>query len=380
MTSILVALCSRATSTILFITCLSVVLSSCSGSPMHYRSYLYEPHPESPEKFIISPSNAITILEKNRLTVELDEVHLGFIHREMARHSSWGYDEGRGFFTSEYQQKDGLGGRELWMIADIVSVDPGDPLGLKRERSVYASSIKLDQESFAFVPLNNKEKVILDTIANKGYRIDFRVYSVHGVELKRLLLLSAKSSLGMLAWDALKAYASTTWSFLGEGIFAAIEDKAKEPLFFEQILLKASAEVEMQGAFDLVPLEGVPESKTTYVLYDIVKSEIDRDLDGKVDSDKSSLLADPVLFQKYRNVDSEGNFTIMEKTPLIDLPKDMISYVSAYQYLHKDTPIVFPTSKQMKTNLYETEVSAFLKKNSQSFVRFIIKSTLSPSK
>ena len=263
------------------------LFTSCGVSPRHYRSYLFEdPSQSTPaSKFVISGSNAINVSKGRRVKITLDEVRIGFVHREMKRYAGLGFDKDTGFFYEEFTKEEGLGGKELWLLAVAVPKDPTDPLGLKAQQLVYASSIKLDQESFSFLPIDDNEKMLFDIVANTSYRIDFRVYSVHGVEVKKAFLLTAKSSIGTWLWSSSKLLAQSTFKFLGDGLFTGLEAEAQQPLFFEQILLKANAELELLGAINLIAVDRRiqnaqdaykqdPETPRTYILYDIVKSNM----------------------------------------------------------------------------------------------------------
>ncbi len=376
------------TATLVLIYCTSV-LSGCT-SPMHYRSYLYERHNYVANEYVMRDTNAIPIPKGQHVTLTLDAIHLGFIHREMDRHHSWGYDRGRGFFYDEYQPEDGLGGRELWTVAEITPLDQADTLRLKGERLVYASRIMQDQESFTFLPLNDDERIMLDAIVHKGYHVDIHVYSVHGVALKRQLLITARSGLGDLAWTAVKGVVQSSWGFLTDGLFSAIESKAKEPLFFEQLLLKASAELEFNGSVDLVLSDTATRpSPAPYILYDLVKSELDRDRDGKIDRDVKeaiSAYARNLACAEYpsepakclmipSSYDSASRSVIPEYSPLIDLPKTMSDYVQAYLYLHgRNQPTLFPDPSRPRVLSEEDRRSPteFLKRHNRSFVQFSI--------
>ncbi|MEY4711857.1 MAG: hypothetical protein RIS88_1307, partial [Pseudomonadota bacterium] len=237
-----------------------------------------------------------------------------------------------------------------------------------------------------------------DVITNKGYHVEIQVYSVHGVALKRQLLITARSGLGDLAWTAVKGAAKLSWGFLTEGLFSAIESKAKEPLFFEQLLLKASAELEFKGSVDLVLSEKSPTaSSASYILYDLVKSELDRDRDGTIDRDAKEAInkyvsdsnltctehpSEPVkCLMIPASYDSAGHMMNADYSPLIDLPKTMSDYVRAYLYLHgRNQPTWFPdpdpSRPRVLSDVDRLSATKFLEQHNQSFVQFVITTSI----
>lgn len=331
---------ARATAAAVVICLGTGLLTSCGPYTRHYRSYLYEQKQEGTTKennqksdsFVVSGSNSIPVQKGHRATVRLKEIRIGFVHREMDTRSGIGYQPKIGFYWKQFTPEEGLGGKELWLLGIAVPKDPTDPLGLKSQQLVYASSIKLDQESFTFLPIDETEKTLLDVIANTSYDIDFRIYSVHGVELKRRLLLAAKSNIGAWAWESFSMFWTGTIKF-GEELFAGLKEKAKEPLFFEQILLKAHAELEFKGTISLVAVnDSNLEDGREFVLYDIVKSEYDRDLNGKLDC------------EEQKSPDCKSKLP----TALTTIPKDMLEYLKAYKVLHSYDEKHFPSAEKVK--------------------------------
>lgn len=331
------------------------LLTSCGPNIRHYRSYLYEQKQEGAKQeqdqkgdsFVASGSNSILVVKGRRAIVGLKEIRIGFVHREMKRRSGIGFWPDIGPYWKQFTPQEGLGGKELWLLGIAVPKDPTDPLGLKAQQLVYASSIKLDQESFSFLPIDGTEKTLLDVIANTSYDIDFRIYSVHGVEIKRGLLLAAKSSIGAWAWESLRILGTGMLNFLGEGLFTGIEGKAKQPLFFEQILLEAHAELEFKGSINLIAVDDEAKSDNNqaqskpgrdFILYDIVKSEYDRDLNGKLDCKEQK--------------EQEG-LRCADNPPaaLTAIPKDMQEYVDVYKFLHFGKKRRFPSADKVKEDL-----------------------------
>lgn len=308
-------------------TCLILAFSGC-GSSYHYRAYLLKEDgtntdPKSPSaSFNNQVGNDIPIEKGLRVTVSIPEVRVGFTHRKMETYSGWGWDSKRGPYANEYTSEDGLGGRDYWLLTEIVGLDHNDPLGLRQTTILKATYVKRDQQSYGFLPLEESEQIILDTICNTSYQVTVKLYSVHGLDAKKLLYAAGNTTIAGTAWAALKGTVIATGNFLAKELFDSIEGKfTKDPHTVERLLLQANAELEFSGTLQLVLHMKPQNNKREYLLYDIVKSHLDRDSDGKLDVDAKATL-------------SAKELAIPTDDSLRILPNSQDQYETMYRIIH----------------------------------------------
>lgn len=224
-----------------------LVVSLCSGcaTHQHYRSYLMKAvssEPSTPDMFRTELSNAIQIPAEIDFQVRLEELHLGFLHRDMVAKRE---TEPRKYYY------EGLGGKEIWVLVTAYSLNPSDPLGLDEKRFARASNVKLDQESFAFVPLSDVESVVFSGNSKESYHLTFTVYEVNGFKYKKLLAQAAGKGMVRGALDAAKGLLESTSNAFVSELVAKGEDAMKEPLAIERLLIGSGGTKEFVASVDL---------------------------------------------------------------------------------------------------------------------------------
>lgn len=265
---------------ILFLS-LVLILGGCATNK-YYNPKLVMGKDSTTDVFVsnLGNNNAIAVPENKKVKININEIRVGYLHRNAARGLFW--DKGPRIAETKYY--DVLGGRDLWLIADIVPREKGSLLRQKGKRIYSFTSIKGNQESFSFFPLSSKEQLIFDEEFGpndtSSYEVKLKLYSVHGVDYKTLLLQAADSSIGKLLLDSAVGFVTATGNFLAKEVLDYFKKQTEsDPLFIEEVLLKASADLEFSGSFILQTGESsLTEQK--YALYDVVKSELDSNYDG----------------------------------------------------------------------------------------------------
>lgn len=239
-----------------------IIIACVSGcqTRRHSRAYLLIPD-KQPDQYKVAPNNVVAVPRNARVRLVISDIKLNWIHEEL---------DPRASFKERYL---GLGGKDVWLITEAVSVDNTDPLGLKEQRMTVASSIKSDQESFSFLSLDASEAAVFDQIMKSSYHIKFTIYRVDYVNFKKRVYQASNKSIARLTFDAAEAAAKQTASLAAEEVFNFIGNKAKEPLFFERILLNSGAVVLFQGSFELQMADVTKGLDTQYALYDFDTSQ-----------------------------------------------------------------------------------------------------------
>lgn len=262
-------------------------LSACS-TPKFYRAQLLENKNPQDEQYTVLMANSAEMPKDKKFQVVLREVKAGFLHDELSQNL-----KGKKTVNERTRQAlitQQLGGKQLWLVADARTVSNADVFGLKETRIVSVTSVKLDQESFSYVPVDSSEAVILKGIAESSYYMELKLYEVEDYELKRAIYRIGSSSLGKVAIDAIKGVTAATGNYLLKEVIELGKQVEKEPLFWEQLLLASKAKLQLKGTFYLTVVEDHPGEKETesarrLALYDYYKSELDFDYDQSIDPD-----------------------------------------------------------------------------------------------
>lgn len=252
---------------------IGVILSSCS-SPHHYKAQLcnrtgdktYSRVPEGAAYHGVSGDEKMVV-------VRLQEVYMGQLHRK--------------YLTKKNKNplkadRHAYAGKELWIIAQAVATDTKNPLLETDAKYVAATSIKLNQESFAPVPISRKESEFFRLPANRDYRITFKVYEVDKFEFKKTLYNSRDTDFGKLAVDTVKgAWGSIENAFL-KSVMSTVRKKYSSNLAIEELILAADSSLEFQGSFYLYKsraIDNTADDEKNYALVDIIRSYYDHDGD-----------------------------------------------------------------------------------------------------
>nr|MBI3613713.1 hypothetical protein [Nitrospirota bacterium] len=299
----------------------------------HYHAYLLEQQPEG--QYGMKTTNAIRVPKDKHLRIVLDTLRVGFSKDERIK--------------DPHTDHTSLGGRDYWLVTEMFSLDFRDPLGLKEKRFVTVSNVKTDQESLGFLALDDGERVLFDAITDTSYRVRMSLYRIHGFELKKQILKTAQGFLPAL-YDQLKLLATAAGNFLAKPAVDLIIGQTETPYFYEKALLEAGAALEFSGTFDLIRVESGGNSpaipgQTQWALYDVIKSELDRDGDGAIDGDVTSnvtsLYADNRI--KGDSLKKASLFIRNEDntvdSSLLGAPQDIQGYVEAYLFFHRHTPV-----------------------------------------
>lgn len=331
-----------------------MALTSCNAH-RHYRAYLLEN--ESGDTFT-EKANAIGVERNKRVCISLETMRVGFLHRSTELY--FGFEFDRGITAFENKLYNWTGGRDLWLITDVIGRDSENPFNEKR--SFKISSIKFDQESFSFLPIDANDKVVFDGIADTPYDVTFRLYTVHGIPTKRALLDIGSQSIFKAGWFAAQGFLNATTDYLGKEIVDLVTNKTEEQLFWEKILLKFSAELEFEGSFRLMPVMPAEKNKTDkiYSLYDFVKSEIDADYDKKHDK-KEQDKENGLCKDDYKNI-------YYCKDGTVRLPENREEYLQVYKHVREKLKSVLLPD-------YPLDMNATTWKDdlSKSYIKFKVK-------
>lgn len=310
---------------------ISLILGCASHK--HYRAYLVsgERAGQSYEYTTVRSNQlSVTATPEQVISVDLKEIRVGFVHRD-TRFVRWSWNLSD-FEVAEDRAHFGLGSREFWLVIKGRKLQPGDPLELNRKEFVRVTQVRLDQESFTFFPLSADEAPLLKEVADSDYRLEIALYEVDGVAWKRAIRQAADTDLVDTAWTALKGAWTTASNALVGSLLEIVDTKRKEPLFLEQLLLSADAELEMWGSFDLLVRRRPPDVyPQQYALFDVVKSYIDKDLDRKPDCEASKA-------GDLCNLNAPAWFLSGTRKEMQDLigraPSDVASYAGAFRRIH----------------------------------------------
>ncbi len=368
----------NSTAFLLFLVLAAAFLSGCVA-PYHYRAYLLESADDGKE-YTPKLNNAISIKPNQRIQLTIPQVRVGFTHREMNKFSGWGWDKKRGPYAFEFDQFEGLGGRDYWILSEIVSLDHNDPLGLRQSQVFKASYVKQDQQSYGFLPLEKSEQIILDTISKTSSQVTIKIYSVHGMDAKRMLYELGSSNIASTAWNAGVGFLQATGNFLAKDILDAFKGKIKkDPQYIERLLLQANAELEFNGRFQLVLDDSAPDETREYLLYDIAKSHLDRDANQILDDDARARVIKLIEDNKIALADAKGTPYSRETLPddaLLKLPASMKEYESQFQVMYNLGPYKTETEAEIKQELGKKTFDR--DKLTRSYVKIGISSAESP--
>lgn len=321
---------------ILFLLFTSTFFFTGCVSNKYFRPYLFEKakaddmgsncDTNSESCYLMLSPPSIEVPQKAKVKIYLNDIRVGFSHRN----TNDVYLESNGLRVAETSAKNSLGGREFWLVTDIVPLKANSPLDPPGSRFSFATSVKENLESFSFFPMDFEEKQIFNQNIDSSYRVKIRLYQVNGVELKKYLLRVSETSIAKAAYDSVKTFLSS----IGKGIFTAgftaLEKEVEEDgLLIEKLLLKSSADLEFAGSFDILieNKEDFPDQTRNYALYDIVKSELDANYDGEVDERAKSRIIKN--FKDLTNTDDpeqSARFIINIKEP--NKPKNNSNYAS----------------------------------------------------
>jgi len=206
--------------------------------------------------------NAISIPPDTDFQVKIDELHLGFLHDNLSRMQA-----GKG----DRRHHEGLGGKEVWVLVTAHSLDPNDPLGLNEKRFAKAFSVKVDQESFSFMPHDDLESIVFDGRSSQSYRLTFRVYEVDGFQLRKILAQTAGKGIVRELYDAASGVVASTTNVLFKEFVDSAKQRLEEPLTFERLMLTLGASIEFMATVDINRdghMEKWPDRPVRYALWD----------------------------------------------------------------------------------------------------------------
>ncbi len=298
---------------LLFISLFAALLTGCKVTHRHNHAYLlYTPailkdkHLETtatngiPE-YKVSLESAVEVPKNSYFDVDIDAIRLGFLHTRTAIPQIGNQEAFPYLKIYEKKPTDGLGGKQIWIIADSVSLNKLDPLGQREKHIVSATTVKLDQESFGFVPLDSNERLLLRELADTSYRVRIRVYLVRDFQLKQTLTKYTSKSIAKLTQEGISLLIDETKSLFlnGFGLVEALQDTLQEPLFAERILLEAGAQQQFESSFDVLALDHPTRTNALYALYDVSRSDVDPAMNGLFPSKSNSVAK---LRNDYREI------------------------------------------------------------------------------
>lgn len=307
----------------------------------------------SPKTYNLLLNNVIPVKKNQHIRVSIPEIRVGFTHRDPAHCSGIALVKQRWICAYEFSSEKGLGGRDYWLLIDMIGLDRNDPLGLRQTRIFRASYVKQDQLSYGFLPLEEAEQIVFDGISDLSYQITVKLYSVHAPDHKKDLYALGGSSVLLTAWNALYGLATATGNFLAKDVIDAIRQKTKEdPSFVERILLQASAELEISGTAQLLLSDSVSSPKRDYLLYDIIKSRYDRDYDGKLDDDVRKEIEEQVkqIKDDFKDISyvKSGN---LPNDFLLRLPRSQDEYELFFRIIYSSGPYNIESPDDLRNRL-----------------------------
>lgn len=360
---------------ILFLS-LVLILGGCATNKFYNPKLVVEKSPAT-NTFVSNPGNntAIAVPDSKKIKINIDEIRVGYLHRNATRGLFWD----KGPRIGETKHYDVLGGRDLWLIADIAQHGKGTLLRHKGKRIYSFTSIKGNQESFSFFPLSSKEQTIFEEEFKvddnvSSYEVKLKLYSVHGVDAKELLLQAADSSIGKLALDSAVGLVTATGNFLAKELLDYFKKKTEsDPLFIEEVLLKASADVEFSGSFILQKGDPPAFTTKTYALYDVVKSELDSDYDTNTDSiRKKTVLQD--IDKINAALDTRPPFTVEEVAAnAIGITKsNTLGKYEATSMAINGEQVKLPSQKDVNDQYIAGDYNGIAKDLTKSYIKFTV--------
>lgn len=269
-----VALAKKPVATLLLCLIAGLLATSCA-SHNHGRAYLMRAKSgdkippsidgsEEPfrDQFKTELYNAVSIPPDTDFQVRIDELHLGFLHNNLSKMQPGKNDRHR---------HEGLGGKEIWVLATAYSLDPNDPLGLNEKRFAKAFSVKVDQESFSFLPHDDLESIIFDGRSSQSYRLTIRVYEVDGFQLRKVFAQTTGKGIARELYDAASGVIASTTNVLFKEFVESAKQRLEEPLTFERLMLTLGASIEFMATVDINRdghMEKWPDRPVRYALWD----------------------------------------------------------------------------------------------------------------
>ena len=226
-------------------------------------------------------SNPIFIAADGRFSISIDKIHPGWIHqRPPASGSSSEGSTDRNEEALPSTQVQHLSGKELWMLSKITYLDTQDPLEAKSKTYYSSSNIKYDSLSYALMPLDAGEKLLFTHDSDGAYRINIEVYEVDSVAFKKeLYKLTKNPGLTELVVGIFNTGKQILGAVAGGAVDDYLNEKLREPLALERLLLTAGAVVEFQGEVTIQRAQrfdakyaGFKYFKREFRLYDVFKS------------------------------------------------------------------------------------------------------------
>lgn len=224
-------------------------------------------------------NNPIYLHGDTVFSVELKQVYPGWVHQN-ANNTRVAPEDSTWKRSAARQLKN----RDLWVLVSIQSLSNQDPLELKTKKYFTASNVKLESESFALIPLDEKESIVFTHIVDGSYRMNIKVYEIKAFELKQALLWLKQENPGIVdvVQTGVDALGGTVKSLLGHTLFKWLEQKNEEPLFFERILMELGGVIQFHATVLFLKNNQMAEFKglklevdtKQYYLYDYYKSKI----------------------------------------------------------------------------------------------------------
>lgn len=262
---------------------IAFIVAGCA-SPHHYKAYLFkgESGDVSDRTFSRIVDGAIyheydeARDENDVIEVSVNNVYLGQLHRDFLD------KEGKPVIDNDAQVYSGF---ETWIVAEAVSIDNENPLMPAESRHVGFTSVKIDQEAFAPIPISRKEAALFKLPRARDYRITIRVYEVDGYRLKRALYGAKDTDLAQWAYTTATGALETLDNALTKSLTDIARRKSEEDNLIEELLLSIGSDLEFQGTFYLLQnRDGNQDSyikrgtkSKTYALVDILRSHFDHD-------------------------------------------------------------------------------------------------------
>jgi len=230
-------------------------------------------------------NNPIYIANGGKFSVRLKAINPGWLNRE----SQIKLGE-KLTFSDEYTelQEKNIGGKELWLLTTVKSLDTSDPLETNSKVYYKSSNVKLGSSAFSLVPIDSDEEIIFTHLADSSYRFEFRLYEVDNLELKREII-NLKNTAGIqgLLVAATESVKKITSGIFGEWLDDLFSDYIGEPQAFERLLLKSGATLEFQGKVTLV------RKNDFYSRYSFNPTYTGNELNVSENSDEGRSVSDP---------------------------------------------------------------------------------------
>lgn len=268
-----------------------LVVMGCGPSRHGTRAHLYQvseyseeqrrlTRPRDPQTAAQYAQNVVFVSNDSKFSLELIRANPGPLQRKSTGESARDSAELRTRGISQ-EARDNLLDKELWLLTNIESLNPEDPLELRGKRYFKSSVLHLDAMEDSLIPFDEAERVLFTHESDTSYRVSIRIFEVDRVRLKRELALAAQDP-GLI--EVVEAGAQTVVGTLGAALGPAVSNVFRryrdEPLAMERLLLSSGAVEEFTGRFVIVrrgsyadnsPLS--PTLERSFALVDRYKSE-----------------------------------------------------------------------------------------------------------